>query len=154
MKTKPKSSESCSNFRIGAIGSVPGNAHVTSRSAVKSSTDWSNPAAEKVRVLSCFLFRYNEQLIIKDYLDTLVALKSVGDVIQEWLLFTGWALPLLTRKWLKNSGKGIQGKLNSIEIKNLPLLTPKRMNNSGMESERIRKDQKEFFKAKLRMSQL
>ena len=61
-------------------------------------TDRSNPAVEKGRVLSCFLFRHNEQLIIKDYLDTLVALKSVGDVIQEWLLFTGWALPLLTRK--------------------------------------------------------
>ena len=86
------------DFRIGAIGSVPGNAHVTSRSAVKSSTDRSNPAVEKGRVLSCFLFRHNEQLIIKDYLDTLVALKSVCHVIQEWLLFTGWALPLLTRK--------------------------------------------------------
>ena len=36
--------------------------------------------------MSRFLFRYNEQLTIKDYLDTLVALKSVGDVIQECMV--------------------------------------------------------------------
>lgn len=96
---------------------------------------------EKGRVLSRFLFRYNEQLTIKDYLDTLVALKSVGDVIQEWLLFTGWALPLYTdTKMIEEFGKGIQGKLNLIEIKNLPILTRKRLNNSSMESKRIRKN--------------
>ena len=47
-------------------------------------------------------------------------------------------------KMIEEFGKGIQGKLNLIEIKHLPLLTlltPKRLPiNSGMESERIRKN--------------
>ena len=43
-------------------------------------------------------------------------------------------------KMIEEFGKGIQGKLNLIEIKNLPLLTRKQLNNSSMESERIRKN--------------
>ena len=90
--------------------------------------------------MSCFLFRYNEQLIIKDYLDILVALKSVGDVIQEVVIIYRVDIAITDTIMIEEFGKGIQGKLNLIEIKNLPLLTRKRLNNSGMESERIRKN--------------